>query len=149
MLRSFLSDVDLTLDPYPVVVGVGEVEPNGAAPAWECLGYGAVAGTADENPYGVAVLGTGEASYDAHLLALDPVTDTLYEAMRRRVDGAWLARTYTPVGRGDLDRAGRIGPSALTNAARSPLRERGVEQLPRLLRAIERKLGALASGANR
>lgn len=137
-----LSDVDFALDPYPLIIGVGEVEPFNMSPAWECLGYGVVAGTSDVAPYGLAVRAVTEGPYDVHALVFDPATGVLHEAMRRQKDRVWLARNYQPVGRGDIDRAGRLGPFALHDAAKTPLSEAAADRLPDLLQPLARMASA-------
>lgn len=133
-----LSDVDFTLDPFPMIIGTGPVDPFSASPAWECLGYGVIAGTSDTDPYGLAIRSSARGPYNMHILVFDPAAGVLNEAVHRQRDGVWIAREYRPVGRGDLERAGRLGPIALTEANRTSLDEMNLRQLPDLVQPLVR-----------
>ena len=95
-----LWDIDFTLEPFPMIVGTGIVEPFGASPAWESLGYATVAGTSDEDPFGVAVRASSDGAYVMHALVYEPAKAALHEAIRRGLDSVLLARTYRPIGHG-------------------------------------------------
>ncbi len=85
--------------------------------------HGAVACIDSGSPFGVVVTSAGTKPYQTHVLVFDPNTWMLHEAVQWAADHAWLWRTYTPVSRRDLERAGRLGPSALNECSKTPFTE--------------------------
>jgi hypothetical protein len=44
---------------------------------------------------------------------VDPAGPRIYEAFKRRADGQWLVRTYSPVSQGKVERTASMGPDSL------------------------------------
>jgi hypothetical protein len=87
------------------------------SPAWRLIGYGAVVGFRDRQPYGVLVRNSlPRSNYLAHLLICEPAAHRLHELFLRAGDRRWLRRTYRPVHEGDVDDAGKFGAEGLLQA---------------------------------
>lgn len=75
-VAEFLTDVDLQLEPFPFVVGIGDVTSDRQSAAWDCIGFGAIAGLDDDQPHGLGVRDQNpEGTYDVHLLAVSPARE--------------------------------------------------------------------------
>ncbi len=87
------------------------------SPAWRLIGYGAVAGFRDRQPYGVLVHNSlPRSNHLAHFLICEPAAHRLHELFLRAADRRWLSRTYKPVNEGDVDDAGKFGVEGLLQA---------------------------------
>jgi hypothetical protein len=132
-----IDDVQLESDPYPFLLGaasfseISHAPGREGSPAWDVVGFGAVAGLADEAPFGVGVDNTGGAgNFDKHVVVVVPTEKRLFEMVRRRTDRRWLIRSYTPIGKRELEEAGRLGPTVLSETFRTPWEETEVAALP-------------------
>lgn len=142
-----LDNADIRTEPFIWVEGQEWIESLENSPAWKLIGYGALAGFRDRQPYAVLVRNSlPRSNHLAHLLVCDPATHRLHELFLRAADRRWLVRTYRPVNEGDVDDAGKFGVEGLLQAGadRTSFREatdyEGV--LGHLLEAIADKRGA-------
>lgn len=141
----YLTDAALHTEPFPHITGAAEYSEVAHAPgregspAWDVIGYGAIAGLSDENPYGVGVENRGDSGWAiAHILVVNPAESRLYEAVRRRADRAWLWRYYAPVGLKLLEDAAKLGPTVLSDAFREAFHETDLHGLPEPLASAAR-----------
>ncbi|MCP4965991.1 MAG: hypothetical protein GY926_12240 [bacterium] len=84
----------------------------------------------DTRRYLDGLTSTTDGHLAAHVLVVVPREMKLYEAALRRGGATWLWRYYKPVGRQLLEEAGRLGPTALSEAYRSPWKETSHKGLP-------------------
>jgi hypothetical protein len=109
-----LGDVDCGDEPYPWVAGAGRFNTTTLSPAWRVVGYGAIAGFAHRQRYGVHIRNkNADAPHAAHALVVDPAQKQLHEAFRRKTDGRWLMRTYSPVSEHKVAKTAEMGPDWL------------------------------------
>ena len=112
-----LDNADIRTEPFIWVEGEEWVDALESSPAWRIIGYGAVAGFRDRQPYAVLVRNTlPRSNYLAHLLVCDPTRRRLHELFLRAADRRWLARTYTSIDEGEVDDAGKFGAEGLLQA---------------------------------
>jgi hypothetical protein len=148
-----LDNADVRTEPFVWVQGEDWFDELESSPAWRLIGYGAVAGFAQRQPYGVLVRNLHPRSkYLAHLVICDSRKGRLYELFRRSADRQWLVRSYSPVDAGIVDDARTYGSEGLLQAGadRSPLNEvvAGEGVVGALLTAIDSSATA-ASGSRR
>src|SRR5215211_3188327 len=92
--------------PILWVEGEGWIEALEGSPAWRLIGYGAIVGFAERQPYAVLVRNTmSRSKHRAHLLGCDPQTRRLHELFQRSTDQHWLGRTFAPVDAAMVDEA--------------------------------------------
>jgi hypothetical protein len=123
-----LDGTDFGLDPLVWVSGIDWFAEVALAATWEIVGYGATVGFQSGQSYAVlARNGDGRCAHTAHALICDPRSKTLSEAVRRRVDGHWLLRTYSGVSEGTMDKVLKFRSQALADAGcmRSSFRDVG------------------------
>jgi hypothetical protein len=79
-------------------------------------GYAAISGFASGEPYGIVVRNQrpGDAQL-SHVVVVEPGDQLAHELWQRRLDDAWLLRTYRQVQRGDMDNAYRFGWTAVSD----------------------------------
>ena len=112
-----LDNADIRTEPFIWVEGQEWIESLENSPAWKLIGYGAVAGFRDRQPYAVLVRNSlPRSNHLAHLLICDPATHRLHELFLRAADRRWLSRQYRPVNEGDVDDAGKFGAEGLLQA---------------------------------
>jgi hypothetical protein len=115
-----LDNADIRTDPFICVEGDDWVEALESSPAWRLIGYGAIAGFRDRQPYAVLIRNSlARSNYLAHLLICEPKSHRVHELFQRAADRRWLARTYSPVEEGDVDDAGKFGAEGLLQAGAS------------------------------
>ena len=112
-----LDNADIRTEPYIWVEGQEWIESLENSPAWKLIGYGAVAGFRDRQPYAVLVRNSlPRSNHLAHLLVCDPATHRVHDLFLRAADQRWLARTYRAVDEGNVDDAGKFGAEGLLQA---------------------------------
>ncbi len=132
-----LEGASYDIEPFSWVVGEDWFDCLETSPAWRLAGYGAIAGFMTRTPYGVVVENSNRhCKESAHLVFVEPDSQTLYEGMRRRIDGVWLVRNYRPVSQGVADRMFKINSEALREAMRSPFVQLDVNAHPQVLSLI-------------
>jgi hypothetical protein len=143
-----LDEPDIWMEPVICVEGKEWIETLESSPAWRLIGYGAIVGFAERQPYAALVRNaTARSKYLAHLLVCDPQKQCLHELFLRAADQRWLGRLYAPVDEGTIDDAGKFGPEALlqASASRTPFSEFAGEGIVRtLLGSIETRKGVIA-----
>jgi hypothetical protein len=112
-----LDNADIRTEPFTWVEGEDWIEALENSPAWRLIGYGAVVGFRDRQPYGVLVRNSlPRSKHLAHLLVCDPAAHSLHELFLRAADRRWLGRTYRSVNEGDVDDTGKFGAEGLLQA---------------------------------
>jgi len=112
-----LDNADIRTEPFIWVEGDDWIEALENSPAWRLIGYGAVAGFRDRQPYGVLVRNSlPRSNHLAHFLICEPAAHRLHSLFLRAADRRWLSRTYKPVNEGDVDDAGKFGVEGLLQA---------------------------------
>jgi hypothetical protein len=151
-----LSDAEINTEPLICVDGEDWFDRLEASPAWRLIGYGAIVGFAEGQPYAAVVRNSQPRSkVRAHALICEPGKGRLHELFRRASDGAWLARVYAPVNAGVVDDIRKFGLEALlqASATRTPFAEvRDAEGIVDALLtrfASDRPSGAPAMGSPR
>jgi hypothetical protein len=109
------------------------------SPAWRLAGYAAIAGFASGEPFGVVVRNErrGDAQL-SHVVVVEPANHLAHELWQRRVDDAWLLRTYRQVQRGDMDDANRFGWIAVNElpVTSNLFKETSFDELPSAVRSV-------------
>jgi hypothetical protein len=112
-----LENADIRTEPFIWIEGEDWIEALENSPAWRLIGYGAIAGFRDRQPYGVLVRNSlPRSNHLAHLLVCDPAAHRLYELFLRAADRRWLTRTYRRINEGDVDDARKFGAEGLLQA---------------------------------
>ena len=112
-----LDNADIRTEPLIWVEGEEWIEALENSPAWRLIGYGAIVGFRDREPYAVLVRNSlPRTRHLAHLLVCDPAAHRVHELFLRAADRRWLTRTYSAVNEGDVDDAGKFGAEGLLQA---------------------------------
>ena len=115
-----LDYADLHTEPFLWVEGHDWIDSLESSSAWELIGYGAIVGFHDQQPYGVLVHNDAPRSnHLAHLVICDPAKHRLYELFQRAADHCWISRTYSPVTEGTVDDASKFGVQGILDAGTS------------------------------
>jgi hypothetical protein len=137
-------------DPVRWVGGSYWFDRLDESPTWRLAGYAAIAGFASREPFGVVVRNErpGDAQL-SHVVVVEPANHLAHELWQRRLDEAWLLRTYRQVQRGDMDGANRFGWIAVKElpVTSSLFKPTSFDELPSAVRSvIDASRGVAMSG---
>ena len=111
----WVKDVDIELEPYPLIAGSADFSNWQDSPAWNIIGHAFIAGYEDSDPFVALVRNVdATANFVVHALRVEPgrkkvVGDTVKQAILRRADGKWLCRDFNGFNRSVADQLANSG----------------------------------------